>query len=106
MSVFCSQSYSPLVRTGDLGQISMSITCIQESFFNSALQAGRHVTMYLLNGTRVTGKVRCYDKYSVVLEDSNHEQLIFKHSISAAFLCRKAQCRECSPAATSETLSG
>ena len=87
-----------------MGQISMSITCIQESFFSSALQAGRHVTMYLLNGTRVTGKVRCYDKYSVVLEDSDHEQLIFKHSISAAFLCHKAHCRECSPGSPSETL--
>ena len=75
----------------------MSITCIQESFFSAALQAGRHVTMYLLNGTRVTGKVRCYDKYSVVVENSEQEQLIFKHSISAAFLCRKEQCRECTP---------
>jgi host factor-I protein len=82
----------------------MSITCIQESFFSSALQARRHVTIYLLNGTRLTGKVHCYDKYSVVLEDSEHQQLIFKHSISAAFLCRKAQCQECSPAGTSEPL--
>lgn len=82
----------------------MSITCIQESFFSSALQAGRHVTIYLLNGTRLTGKVRCYDKYSVVLEDTEHQQLIFKHSISAAFLCRKALCRECSPAGSSEPL--
>jgi host factor-I protein len=75
----------------------MSITCIQESFFSAAVQAGRHVTIYLLNGTRVTGKVRCYDKYSLVLEDGEQQQLIFKHSISTAFLCRKAQCRECSP---------
>jgi host factor-I protein len=74
----------------------MSVTCIQESFFSAALQAGRHVTVYLLNGIRVTGRVRCYDKYSVVLADSHQEQLIFKHSISTAFLCRKAQCRECS----------
>ena len=75
----------------------MSVTCIQESFFSAALQGRRHVTVYLLNGTRLTGKVRSYDKYSVVLESSEQEQLIFKHSISAAFLCRKAQCAECSP---------
>jgi len=75
----------------------MSVTCIQEAFFSAALQAGRHVTFYLLNGARITGKVRCYDKYSVVVEDSEQEQLVFKHSISAASLCRKAQCRECSP---------
>ena len=74
----------------------MSVTCIQESFFSAAQQAGRHVTVYLLNGIRVTGRVRCYDKYSVVLADSDHDQLIFKHSISTAFLCRKAQCSECS----------
>ena len=75
----------------------MSITCIQESFFSAAVQAGRHVTIYLLNGTRFTGKVQCYDKYSVVLEDGEQQQLIFKHSISTAFLCRKAQCPECAP---------
>lgn len=75
----------------------MSVTCIQESFFSAAIQAGRHVTLYLLNGVSVTGLVRCYHKYSVVLESTEQEQLIFKHSISAAFLCRKAQCRECSP---------
>lgn len=75
----------------------MSITCIQESFFSAAVQAGRHVTIYLLNGTRVTGKVRCYDKYSLIMEDGEQQQLIFKHSISTAFICRKANCRECSP---------
>ena len=75
----------------------MPISCIQESFFSAAVQAGRHVTIYLLNGTRVTGKVRCYDKYSVVLEDGDQQQLIFKHSISTAFLSRKAECHECAP---------
>jgi host factor-I protein len=75
----------------------MSIACIQESFFSAAQQGGRHVTVYLLNGARLTGKVQSYDKYSVVLENDEQKQLIFKHSISAAFLCHKSQCRECSP---------
>jgi host factor-I protein len=75
----------------------MSVTCIQESFFSAALQGRRHVTVYLLNGTRLTGTVQSYDKYSVVLENREQEHLIFKHSISAAFLCRKAECNECSP---------
>lgn len=75
----------------------MSVTSIQESFFGAALQGRRHVTVYLLNGIRVSGKVQSYDKYSVVLEDSQQEQLVFKHSISSAFLCRNKQCDECSP---------
>ncbi|MGE5323412.1 MAG: RNA chaperone Hfq [Actinomycetota bacterium] len=81
----------------------MSVTCIQESFFSAAFQAGRHVTVYLLNGTRITGKVRCYDKYSVVVENGEQQQLIFKHSISTAFLCRKPQCPECSPEVSSRS---
>jgi hypothetical protein len=32
-----------------------------------------------------------------VLETSTLEQLIFKHSISAAFICRNRHCSECFP---------
>ncbi|HEX2331163.1 MAG TPA: RNA chaperone Hfq [Candidatus Angelobacter sp.] len=73
----------------------MNTTSIQESFFNSALQRHQHVIVYLLSGVKVTGKVRSYDKYSVVLEEKDQEKLVFKHSISAAFLCRKKECEEC-----------
>lgn len=77
----------------------MSIVSIQESFFSAALQGGKHVTVYLLNGAKVSGKVRCFDKYSVLLENNMTEQLVFKHSISAAFLCRDKECPECFPPA-------
>jgi host factor-I protein len=76
----------------------MSIGNLQESFFHSALQAQSHITVHLLNGVKLSGKVRCFDKHSVVLETSTLEQLIFKHSISAAFLCKNRHCPECFPA--------
>jgi RNA chaperone Hfq len=75
----------------------MSDITIQESFFGSALQHGRHVTVYLLSGVKVSGVVNRFDKYSLVLETEEDEHLIFKHSISAAFLCRKKDCLSCSP---------
>jgi host factor-I protein len=75
----------------------MSVTTIQESFFGAALQDGRHVTVYLLSGIKLSGVVRCFDKYSVVVESDDQEYLILKHSISAAFLCRKKECASCSP---------
>lgn len=68
---------------------------IQETFFSAALQSRKHVTVYLLTGAKLTGKVRSFDKYSILLEDHDQEQLIFKHSISAAFLCRTNECLEC-----------
>jgi host factor-I protein len=75
----------------------MSGISIQESFFSAALQGGKHVTVYLLNGAKITGKVRSFDKYSVILSSEDAEQLVFKHSISAAFLCRDKQCPHCVP---------
>ena len=73
---------------------------IQESFFQSALLNKKHITVHLLNGVKISGKVRSFDKYSVVLETSALEQLIFKHSMSAAFICHNPRCAECFPGDT------
>jgi len=35
-----------------------------------------------VSGVKLTGKIRSFDKYSVLLENNNQEQLIFKHAIS------------------------
>jgi len=73
----------------------MSVISVQESFLNVALAAGKHVTVHLLNGLKVSGSVRSFDKYSIVLETNTQEQLIFKHSVSALLLCcRNKHCSE------------
>lgn len=55
---------------------------IQDSFLNSARKDKLPITIYLLSGVKLNGRIRSFDKYSVVLETSNQEQLIFKHAIS------------------------
>jgi host factor-I protein len=40
------------------------------------------ITIYLVSGVKLTGKIRSFDKYSVLLENNSQEQLIFKHAIS------------------------
>jgi host factor-I protein len=55
---------------------------IQESFLNTARKERANITIYLLSGVKLTGRIRSFDKYSVVLETNNQEQLIFKHAIS------------------------
>jgi host factor-I protein len=67
----------------------MSVMSVQESFLNMALAAGKHITVQLLNGAQVSGNVRSFDKYSIVLETKTQEQLIFKHSVSALLVCCK-----------------
>lgn len=67
----------------------MSAISVQESFLNVALAAGKPITVHLLNGAKVYGNVRSFDKYSIVLETTTQEQLIFKHSVSALLVCCK-----------------
>jgi host factor-I protein len=55
---------------------------IQDSFLNNARKDKSTITIYLLSGVKLTGRIRSFDKYSVVLETNNQEQLIFKHAIS------------------------
>ena len=55
---------------------------IQDSFLNTARKERMSITIYLLSGVKLTGRIRSFDKYSVVLEANGQEQLIFKHAIS------------------------
>jgi host factor-I protein len=61
---------------------------IQDAFLNSARKERTLVTIYLLSGVKLSGRIRSFDKYSVVLESNNQEQLIFKHAISTVVLPR------------------
>jgi host factor-I protein len=72
---------------------------IQDSFLNSARKDKMAITIYLLSGVKLTGRLRSFDKYSVVLETGSQEQLIFKHAISTVVMPRGAQATEGRPAA-------
>ena len=61
---------------------------IQDGFLNSARKERTLVTIYLVSGVKLTGRIRSFDKYSVVLDSNNQEELIFKHAISTVVLQR------------------
>jgi host factor-I protein len=61
---------------------------IQDSFLNNARKEKGVVTIYLLSGVKLTGRIKSFDKYSLVLETNNQEQLIFKHAISTVVIVR------------------
>ncbi len=67
---------------------------IQDSFLNTARKEKNPITIYLLSGVKLTGRIRSFDKYSVVLESNNQEQLIFKHAISTVVMGRSAHAHE------------
>ena len=61
---------------------------IQESFLNSARKERIFLTIYLMSGVKLSGRIKSFDKYSVILESNNQEQLIFKHAISTVVVSR------------------
>ena len=70
---------------------------IQDSFLNTARKEKMQITIYLLSGVKLAGRIRSFDKYSVVLETNNQEQLIFKHAISTVVMSRSMHHSESRP---------
>lgn len=61
---------------------------IQEAFLNNARRDKTFLTIYLMSGVKLSGRIKSFDKYSVVLEANNQEQLIFKHAISTIVISK------------------
>ena len=61
---------------------------IQEAFLNNARKEKIFLTIYLMSGVKLSGRIKSFDKYSVILETNNQEQLIFKHAISTVVVSR------------------
>ena len=55
---------------------------IQDAFLNTVRREKETVTVYLMNGAKLTGRIKSFDKFSVLMESGVNEQLIFKHAIS------------------------
>jgi host factor-I protein len=70
-------------KTKEIGTMeSKPAQNIQDTFLNTVRKDKSPITIYLVSGVKLTGKIRSFDKYSVLLENNSQEQLIFKHAIS------------------------
>jgi host factor-I protein len=63
---------------------------IQDAVLNTVRREKTNVIVYLLNGAKLTGRIRSFDKFSVLLESGLQDQLIFKHAISTVSPVRPA----------------
>ena len=61
---------------------------IQDAFLNLARREKVTVTIYLVNGAKLLGRIKSFDKFSLILESGAQEQLIFKHAISTVVMGR------------------
>jgi host factor-I protein len=55
---------------------------IQDAFLNHARRERMTVTVFLVNGTKLTGKIKGFDRFAIILDYNGLDQMIFKHAIS------------------------
>ena len=63
---------------------------IQDAFLNTVRREKTSVVIYLVNGAKLTGRIRSFDKFSILLESGTQEQLVFKHAISTISQTRRS----------------
>ncbi len=76
---------------------STSTQSIQDGILNAARKDKLQVTIYLLSGVKLMGRIRSFDRYSVILETLNQDQLIFKHAISTVVMSKQGHRNKTSP---------
>jgi host factor-I protein len=63
---------------------------IQDAFLNSARRERIPVTIYLLYGAKLTGRIKSFDKFSILFDAGGQEQLVFKHAVSTIAFARRS----------------
>src|SRR5437867_4901594 len=76
---------------------------IQDSFLNNARKDKIVITIYLVSGVKLSGRIKSFDKYSLVLETNNQEQLIFKHAVSTVVTVKSSHSYSAAPSAQAQT---
>jgi host factor-I protein len=55
---------------------------IQEKYLNELIARKRSVSIYLVNGIRLIGYMKSFDKFCILLSNNSNYQLLYKHAVS------------------------
>lgn len=59
---------------------------IQDAFLNTARRDKTTVNFHMMQGTTLAGRIKSFDKFSVLLDVDGNDFLVFKHAISTISL--------------------
>ena len=62
---------------------------LQDVFLNRVRKENTVITIFLVNGYQIKGIVKGFDNYTIVLEEENKQNLIYKHAISTIVPIKK-----------------
>jgi host factor-I protein len=74
---------SALGESNTMNKPSSSTINIQDPFFYQLRKEARTVHVYLVSGKRLTGILRRFDRYAIIIENSGQEQLVYKHAVAS-----------------------
>ncbi|ALE03860.1 RNA chaperone Hfq [Bartonella ancashensis] len=55
---------------------------LQDVFLNTVCKQKIFLTIFLVNGVKLTGVVASFDSFCILLRRDEHTQLVYKHAIS------------------------
>jgi len=55
---------------------------IQNEFFNRARKERALLTVVLATGRCLVGRIRAFDKFTILLDTSHGDEMVFKHAIA------------------------
>jgi len=67
---------------------------IQDDFLNRIRREKLGIHIFLVNGKKLIGKVKAFDRFTVQLVNGNSEQLVFKHAIASIMIAEPGTSRD------------
>lgn len=58
------------------------VTNLQDVFLNSARKNKVSVTIHLTNGFQISGNVKGFDNFTIILDIQGKQMMIYKHAVS------------------------
>jgi|SRR5262245_17960207 len=56
---------------------------VQNGFFNQVRKEHRRITILLSNGQSISGQIKSFDRFTLLLDTRQGEQIVFKHAIAS-----------------------
>ncbi len=67
---------------------------IQDDFLNRVRREKFLIHIFLVSGKRLIGKIKSFDKFTILLVNKGVEQLVFKHAIQTIVIAGRDESHE------------
>lgn len=67
---------------------------LQDQFLNASRKEKMEITIYLVNGVPIKGRVLSFDNFTILIEADKKQNLIYKHAVSTIIPIKPIQYKE------------